>query len=229
MRLAALISSGKDSLFAISKAIQQGHSVDVLIAIESKNPESYMFHVPNIRITKLMAEAMQIPILYRKTRGIKEEELEDLKKAIAEAKKKYGVEGVVSGALYSKYQKSRIENICRELELKCLAPLWHIDQESHLNHLIKNKFEFIITAVCAEGLNESWLGKEINKISVEEFKQLAKKYGFSPVGEGGEAESLVLDCPLFRKKIKVLKAKKIMTGEFSGYFKIEKAMLVEKV
>ena len=46
--------------------------------------------------------------------------------------------------------------------------------------------------------------------------------------EGGEAETLVIDCPLFNKKIIIEDSEKIMDSANSGIFNIKKARLVNK-
>ena len=68
MKLGALFSGGKDSTLAIVKARDKGHEVACLISMISKNPESYMFHVPNVHLTKLQAKAMDLPLLTFKIR-----------------------------------------------------------------------------------------------------------------------------------------------------------------
>ena len=76
-----------------------------------------MFHVPNIHITDLLAQALDIPIMTVETDGVKEEELEDLKTAFIDLKN-LGVEAIYTGALYSVYQKSRIEKLGSEVGLE---------------------------------------------------------------------------------------------------------------
>src|SRR3989338_1738515 len=143
MKVCALVSGGKDSLMAAYKASKE-HQLVCLVAMKSRNPESYMFHIPNIELVKVQAEAMGIPLIFWETEGIKEEELEDLKKAIEIAKEKYKIEGVVSGAIASKYQKERIENICKELKLASVTPLWQTGIEVYIRELLRD-FEIIIT------------------------------------------------------------------------------------
>jgi len=169
---------------------------------------------------------MELPLILRETAGEKEKELADLKLALQEAKKKFGIQGVVSGAIYSKYQKERVDKICKELGLESIAPLWHINQEKYAQDLIKNKFEIIITAIASDNLTKDWLGKEINKNTLEELSKLGGDMML--IGEGGDFESLVLDCPLFKRKLRILKADKIMTGSCSGYYDIKDAVLAEK-
>ncbi|MDD5417738.1 MAG: TIGR00289 family protein [Candidatus Nanoarchaeia archaeon] len=226
MRLGVLFSGGKDSCLALYKAMQE-HKAVCLISLVSENPESYMFHTPNIHITKLQSGAIGIPIVMLKTKGQKEEELIDLKKAIAKAKKEYKIEGIVSGAVRSVYQASRIEKICKDLELWCFNPLWLINQGELLKEVLKNKFKTIISGVFAYPFDKSYLGKIINRKMVNNLIELSEKYRINPAGEGGEIETTVLDAPFFKKKIKVTGSKKEYK-DYSGNFIIKKAELVKK-
>lgn len=201
MKLAVLFTGGKDCLYAAYLAKKQGHEIICLITIQSENPDSYMFHTPAIELTTLQAEALNLPHIIGQTTGIKEKELLDLEKIIAKAKEKYSFEGVITGALFSEYQSSRIEKIAQKLGLKVLSPLWHKNQEQEVQELLDLGFKFILTAVAAEGLTADWLGKVITPEDFAKLKELNKKINFHIAFEGGEAESLVLDCPLFHKKL----------------------------
>ena len=223
MRLAALISGGKDSIYSAYKSSKDNEIV-CMISFKSKRADSYMFHIPNIELVRLQAESMNLPLIFMESSGIKEKELKDVKKALRMAIKKYKIEGVVSGALASNYQKERIDKICTELKIKSIAPLWHIEPEQYLNDLIKNNFKAIITGIAAEGLTEEFLGAEINDEFIKKIKKLKIHLG----GEGGEYESLVIDCPLFKKKLKIKKAKIEMENECTGKLIVEDAWLIEK-
>lgn len=226
MKVAVLFSGGKDSTMAYYNALEDGHEVKYLVSFISENPESYMFHVANIHITELSADALGIPLIRKVTKGIKEDELEDIVHTLKDLKDK-GIEGIYSGALHSVYQKSRIDKICEELGLKSCAPLWHIDPVEYMNEIITLGFEVIITSVSAEGLDESWLGKKIDDDALDEIIKLNKKYGMHAAFEGGEAETLVLDGPLFNKSIKIIDAQ-IIWDRDSGYYLIKDAVLEDK-
>lgn len=200
MKLAPLISGGKDSIYAMHLASKE-HEISCFLTIESENQESYMFHTPNISLTSLQAEAIGIPILIGKTKGEKEEELKDLFNLIKQAKEKYQIEGIITGAIASVYQAERIQKICDELNLKCINPLWQINQEQLLRDLLKEGFKTIIVGTFAEGLGENVLGKEINKKTISILMDAHRKYKINPAGEGGEIETFVLDGPCFKKKI----------------------------
>tara|TARA_Y100000034_G_scaffold123968_1_gene171514 strand:+ start:112 stop:780 length:669 start_codon:yes stop_codon:yes gene_type:complete len=220
MKLGVLFSGGKDSTMATYLAKEQGHEIACLITVFSKNKESYMFHTPSISKTHIQSEVMGIPLLTHKTHGRKEEELEDLEEAIKKAKDEFGIQGLVTGALHSEYQASRIKKICDNLDLECLNPLWHKNEFEYLEELIKNKFEIVIIGVSAYPLDESWLGRKIDNEFIQDVKELHKKYKIHPAGEGGEFETFVLNCPLFKKGLNV-KSEKIFGEKNSWSMEIE--------
>jgi asparagine synthase (glutamine-hydrolysing) len=207
LRLGALVSSGKDSIFAMHIMLRQNYSIPIMITIKSKNPDSYMFHTPTIELVKLQSEAIGIPVFVGETPGEKEKELDDLKKIITEAKKRYKLDGIITGAIFSNYQRERIEKICDSLSLKIFSPLWHINQETLIREIISNGFKFIMTKIACDGLDKSWLGKEITVKDVDKLVDLNKKIGINIAGEGGEYETLMVDGPLFKKKIEITNSK----------------------
>ncbi|MFH1421006.1 MAG: diphthine--ammonia ligase [Candidatus Aenigmatarchaeota archaeon] len=225
MKLGVLFSGGKDSCYALYKASKE-HEIACLLSVFSENPESYMFHTPNIKSVSLQSQAMQIPLLTRTTKGMKEEELEDLKALITEAKDKFNIQGIVTGALASVYQSSRIKKICDELGLKCINPLWGMSQIDLLNDLLKEKFSVVITAVAAPPLGRSLLGKQIDNDMIEELTEYANKYKINPAGEGGEIETFVTSAPMFSKNIVIKKSRiEFSESDQSGVFIIEEAEL----
>ncbi len=203
MKCAVLFSGGKDSTFAAYLIKRYGNNISCLITIISKNPDSYMFHTPSILQVKKQAKVMSIPIIIQNTKGIKEEELNDLKLAIQKAKVEYNVDAVVTGAVESAYQASRVQKICDNLNLECFNPLWQKDQIELLNDIIAEKFKVILTGVFALPLNDSWLGLEIDENFIKEIIKLFKKYKINPAGEGGEYETFVVNCPLFSRELTI--------------------------
>ena len=225
MKLGVLFSGGKDSCLALQKA-KERDEVICLITVISENPESFMFHTVNIGLTRLQAEAAGLPLVSVTTKGEKEEELEDLKKALTEAKK-FGIEGVVTGAIKSEYQKSRIEKVCNELGIECINPLWHRDEIDIMKEIVELGFKVVITGVFAEPFGKEWLGRRIDSETIEELGKLERTYQINPSGEGGEIETTVLDAPFFRKRISIEKSS-VSFSRDSGTLDIKKAVLVEK-
>ncbi|MBI4017197.1 MAG: diphthine--ammonia ligase [Candidatus Aenigmarchaeota archaeon] len=226
MNIGVLYSGGKDSTLALMKA-KQHHKITCLITVISENKESFMFHTPNIDITQLQAKAMSLPLVSVATKGEKEAELTDLKKAIVEAIKKHKIKGIITGAVKSTYQASRIQQICHELGLWCFNPLWLKNQVELLNEIVSKKINALIGGVFAEPLDKSYLGKKITKTMVEKLAAIASTHHINPAGEGGEIETTVLDAPIFNKKIKIVKHETAYEKN-SGVFKILNAKLVNR-
>jgi ABC transporter with metal-binding/Fe-S-binding domain ATP-binding protein len=224
LKVAVLFSGGKDSAFALWCAQMQGWDVESLLTVIPESQESWMFHFPGLTWTKLQAQAMGLPQLTVKTRGEKERELTDLAVGLEQLKKSLGIDTVVSGAVASEYQRTRIDNVCEKLGLKSIAPLWHKNQEQLVREQIESGFQIMVTACNALGLNEEWLGKKLDASDLPRLVALRKKYGLNVAFEGGEAETFVLAAPMFKVPLIVVRSRPRWRGE-SGYLEMEEVQL----
>ncbi len=222
MKFAALVSGGKDSIFAIQKALEAGHEVTDLISIIPARDDSYMYHSINLHMVELISEASEIPLIQQESSGIKELELDDLTLAL----KKVDVDGVTVGAIESQYQASRVQKICDSLDLEVYSPLWHRDPEELLKEMAK-VLDIRIVRVAADGMDESWLGRPINSTSIEQLKALNHRRMVHMAGEGGEYETVVLDAPFYKKRIEIVRSEIEWLGD-QGTLNIIEAKLVDK-
>ena len=205
-----------------------GYCLDsCFITIQSKNAESYMFHTPNILLTGLQAKAAQIPLISEETAGEEERELDDLTRAIRRAKREFNLDGIVSGAIQSVYQASRIERICHDQGLWCLSPLWLCDQKAYMEDLIQAGFDVIIAGVFSAPFDERWLGERIESDLLERLIAVRERFGISLTGEGGEYESLVCDAPFFSRRIRI-EGHETFYKNHNGRFLVTSAHLEEK-
>jgi len=81
--------------------------------------------------------------------------------------------------------------------------LWQKNALKHWKDLLKNNFKVILVSVAADGLGKEWVGKEINKKKLDELMKLSEKYRFHLAFEGGEAETFVVNCPLFERRVEI--------------------------
>ncbi len=208
-----MISGGKDSMLALHKAAEQ-HEIVCLVGAIPENPHSYMFHTYNLHLIDVMSRSLQIPIFKIPTAGIEEREVEDIEKHLGVL----NVDGIVTGAVESEYQRSRFERTCRNLGLELYAPLWHENVNELMKEIVEN-YSVIIVSASAMGLDESWLGKTIDEQLLTKLQILNKEYGVHVAGEGGEYETLVLDAPLFRERIAIKDSRKEWKGD-AGFLEI---------
>ncbi len=225
MKLAALFSGGKDSTYSIYKVKQMGHDVKCLVTVFPKSSNSHLLHFPTIELTKLQSKTLKIPQI-TSTLDSDElaEEIDAIKILLERAKQDFQIEGLVHGGISSEFRKKHFEKICKENDLKIITPLWKINAKEYMIDLIRSNFKFILTSVSSDGLDEKWLGKIISTNDISQLNKLSDKYGFNLNFEGGEAETFVVDCPLYLSPIVIAKSKTIWDG-YRGRFEIEAASL----
>ena len=224
MKVASLFSGGKDSSFALWCAQMQAWEVAVLVTVFPESEDSWMFHYPALKWTKLQAQVMGLPQSVIPTKGEKERELADLSAGLEKIRKTVGIDTVISGAVASEYQRTRIDNICEELGLKSIAPLWHKNQEQLLAEQIESGFEIILTRCNALGLDQKWLGKQLEPSDVPKLAKLKEKSGLNIAFEGGEAETFVLAAPMFKKRLTVVRSNPSWSGD-SGELHLEEVRI----
>ena len=225
MKLACLFSGGKDSTYAIHLVKNQGHEVTCLLSVFPKSDESHLLHHPNLKWTKLQSESMKIPqLVIDSSSDDTNDELIVLEKLLKNAINEFKIEGLVHGGIKSKFQKEKFEILCEKLNLIPVSPLWESEPKKYMNDLLESDFHFMMTTVSSDGLDDQWLGKLISKSDVNTLETLSEKFGFNLNFEGGEAETFVIDCPLFFSSIKINKFTKNWDG-YRGRFEIVDAEL----
>ena len=220
MRVAALFSGGKDSVFSVYITQQYGWDVSHLVTLYPKKSDSWMFHSVNIRQATLLSDALRIPCITRDTSAEKETELDDLFAVLQNLE----IDGVISGAIASEYQRTRIERVCDRLGMKSFTPLWHKNQERLLRDQVHAGFHILVVGVFAEGFDESWLGRTIDQETIDDLVLLHQKHGINIAGEGGEYETLVLSGPSFFQKMVIDASEKVWNRD-SGVYQVKTAHL----
>ena len=183
--------------------------------------DSWMFQIPGTDIVEKQAELAGLNWLSVNSEGIQELEILDLEKKLHDL----NIDGLVSGAIRSDYQKSRIELMCERLGIKSWTPLWHQSSLGHMRGLVSNGFGVMITSVACEGLTEKWIGHILTKDSLIEMEELSERFRFNVDGEGGEYETIVVYGPHFDGLLEI-------SGETSwdgrrGELKIDSVSLIK--
>ncbi len=208
-----LFSGGKDSSWAVYQALEAGLPVGRLVTVHPAG-DSYMYHVPETRLAALAAESIGIeyieiePADFDAAETIDsgeqgDKELEPLEAALAELGPTLadGLAGVTAGAVESEFQTSRIQAMCDRLGCELFAPLWQESPRELAEAMLEAGFEIMIVQVAAAGLDESWLGRRLDREALTELEALNERYGVHLLGEGGEFETLVVDGPHMDRRI----------------------------
>ncbi len=224
MKVCVLYSGGKDSNLALLKAYDK-FDVECLVTLSPRSEESSLFHYPNTELVRLQAKSLEIPLIIEKCLDDESSSLNALYKALKLAKDLYEIRGVVTGAIKSTYQATRFQRICDDLDLWCFNPLWLRDEVLLLREALGNGFEVIFTRIAGYPLKKSMLGKRLSEEVISVFEEI-RNY-MNPSGEGGEYETLVLDMPLFTRKIEILEYD-VIGEDYDATLIVKKARLVEK-
>jgi len=221
-----LFSGGKDSVYALHLAYLQGYDIVVLLTIIPEYDYSMLYHRPVQELITLQAKALDIPLEIQHVYvNEREAEVYALRELLARARDRYGVDTIVTGAIASDYQRLTFDMIASEVGLKTYSPLWGIDQEEYVNELLTNGIEFILLSATTYGLPPKFVGRVLSRVDMREIIALSKKYGFNPAFEGGEAETLVVNAPLFKKRL-VVSGRVVRRGPYEYFYVVEKAVLL---
>ena len=225
--LCILFAGGKDSVYALHWAVMKGFEIACLLTLKPAIGDTRTSRGSGVELTALQARAMGLPILYVECGRRGEGEYEDLLRGLETALSRYGAEGVVASACLPDYQRMKISMACEELGLSMHAPLRKGSHEDYMRELVDSGFEFVLTSIDCYGIPPRFLGRIIKGEELEELILLSKKYDFNPAFGEGEAETLVLDAPLFKKSL-AIRGDVIKVGEYSWKLAIREAWLVRK-
>lgn len=222
IRAIALLSGGKDSVYAIYLAQQQCIDVQSTLSIVPNRKDSLMFHVPNISMASVVSSAMGLPNI-----TIELGEGEDELKALSEAIRSQDIDAVVTGAIASDYQAFRINMVCEPLDIKVLSPLWHKNEESFLREMCDAGFRTVVVGAFAEGIESNWLGRFLDLDAIDHLVRISQMKGIYVSGEGGEIETLTIDGPNFEKALEIVSSQ-LHWERDSGFLQIHALRLLEK-
>ncbi|WP_101296569.1 diphthine--ammonia ligase [Halegenticoccus soli] len=208
-----LFSGGKDSSWALYRALESGLDVARLLTVHPAG-DSYMYHVPATRLARLAAESIGIELVEVEPADFGAEaatdsgeqgdaELEPMEAALLDLREDIDLAGVVAGAVESEFQTDRIRGMCDRLGVELFAPLWREDPRELADAMLDAGFEIRIIQVAAAGLDESWLGRRLDADAIADLEELHERYGVHLLGEGGEFETLVTDGPHMSRPIEL--------------------------
>ncbi len=202
-------SGGKDSCLACYKAIQKGYKVKYLLNFISRESKRGCFHGIEGKLLKFQADLIGIPLVQKEVSPDMKKYEEEFKAAVNELRGS-DIETMVFGDIYLEEHENWIERVCGDLKINALEPLWKKPTDNIIDEFIRGGFKAIIVSCKADIMGEEFLGRCIDKSLAEELK----KKGICPCGENGEFHTLVIDGPIFKKKIEITESQPILKEGF---------------
>jgi uncharacterized protein (TIGR00290 family) len=218
-------SGGKDSCLACYKALKEGHQVKYLINFISRESKRGCFHGLDGKLLEFQAGLIGIPLVQEEVSPDMKKYEEEFKAAVKKFINK-GINAMVFGDIYLLEHQSWVERVCNDLNITALEPLWNIPPEKILEEFIGLGFKSIIVSCKADIMGKEFLGRYINQALVEELK----KKDICPCGERGEFHTLVVDGPIFKKRIEITEVHPVIKESFwkHWFLDIRKYRAVDK-
>lgn len=195
-------SGGKDSCFACYRAMCGGYDISYLVNFISKEYKRVSFHGTEDKLIQLQAEALGLPLLQKETTGNGYEQ--EFKEAVRSLIPN-GIKSMIFGDIYLQEHKDWVERVCGELGIEAVEPLWGEEPERILLDFIDAGFEAIIVSAKADLFGKEWIGQKVDR----DFFKYLKENSINICGENGEYHTLVVDGPMFKKKIRITEKKSI--------------------
>jgi uncharacterized protein (TIGR00290 family) len=196
MRVFCSWSGGKESCLACYKAIQEGHEVASLLTMVTTSGQYTRSHRLSRKLLIAQSQAIGVPLQQKRASWNTYER--EFKRAVTVFKRE-GIAGGVFGDVSLDEHREWVQKVCAEKGIVPLLPLWGTEGKDLLFRFIEAGFEAIVVAVRSDIVDEHWLGTKIDG----EFVEQIEKGGVDVCGENGEYHTLVVDGPIFRKKIAI--------------------------
>lgn len=195
-------SGGKDSCLACYKAMLSGYDIRYLVNFVSKEYGRVSFHGTETRLIQLQAESIGARLRQQETTrdGYEQEFKETVRSLVPD-----GIEGMVFGDIYLDQHKDWTERVCAEVGIEAVEPLWGRDTEDILSDFIDAGFQAVIIGAQSEVIDAEWLGRQVDR----DFVEYLKNRNICPCGENGEYHTLVINGPIFKKRIEIMEARTI--------------------
>ncbi len=231
MNIAILYSGGKDSTYAIHHAIEKGWKIKYLISVKPTRKDCYLFHYATVEQTKELSKNFNCKhFLLKCSIANSNKEAEIVKKLVANNQKsnKLKIDALVLGGTgLQETQLKSLQKALMPLRIEVFAAHAGLDHDRVIEEMIARGYKIMITQVASDGLMK-WLGRVLTAESFKELQKDSLKYGFHIGFEGGYADTLVIDAPIFKKSLKILEYEKIIEDHYCGHIIIKKAKLVNK-
>jgi diphthine-ammonia ligase len=200
-------SGGKDGCFACYRAQEAGYKVSHLVNFISREHQRVSFHGTEKRLVQLQGEAIGIPVFQKETTfGDYTEDFKDAVRTLLPE----GIKGMVFGDIYNDQHLAWVDGVCAELGIEAVEPLWGLSTDDVIDSFLQAGFEAVIVAANASLIDEEWLGRRIDR----DFIAYLKSKGIDPCGEGGEYHTVVVNGPLFQRKIEITESRTIRRGDY---------------
>ncbi|MEW6102560.1 MAG: diphthine--ammonia ligase [bacterium] len=201
------LSGGKDSCLALYKAIKEGHKIKCLLNFISRGFKRCCFHGIEAGLMSLQANCLGIPLVQKEVSPDMEEYEREFKSAVSGIKE---INAMVFGDIYLNEHKEWVERVCSDLGITPIEPLWNSPPESLIEEFIDLGFKAIVVSCQADKFGKDFIGNKVDR----DFLSYLKEKNICPAGENGEFHTLVIDDPIFKRRIEIIESEPVLKEGF---------------
>jgi diphthine-ammonia ligase len=200
-------SGGKDCCLALCRAMRRGYEVTALVNLVAESTGRCCFHGVDGGLLRLQAESLGVWLVQKAVPDDMKEYEREFKVAVSGFS---GMEGMIFGDIYLDEHKEWVERVCRDVGIEAIEPLWNEDPVRLVTEFIDLGFEAVVVSCKADVMGREFIGRRVDKPMIAELEAR----DVCPCGENGEFHTLVVNGPMFRRKIEILEAEPVLKDGF---------------
>lgn len=197
-KFVASYSGGKDSTLALYQAMQMGQPVALIVMLEEQGLKSRS-HGMSLDIIHAQANAIGLPIF---TASATWQDYESHFIQLLQKAQALGAETLVTGDIDLMAHAEWNQSVCDKSQLSLCMPLWQRPRLDIVQGFISLGFQSIIVTV---NLSLGMKVEDLGQILTLEYIQQLVERGIDPCGEAGEFHTTVIDGPIFKYALNIMK------------------------
>jgi uncharacterized protein (TIGR00290 family) len=192
-------SGGKDCAYALYQ-LQQSEQYQVAYLLSTFNGTLRRLSMHGVQEALIAAQAAAIglPLLKVYVYESSNAEYEQQMATVLQQAYNEGIRTVAFGDIFLQDLRAYREEKMRQVGMGCIFPLWERDTRLLVNDFINKGFASIVCCINDGYLDESWVGRTINKDFVAKLPAHV-----DPCGENGEFHSFCMAGPIYQQPIAV--------------------------
>ncbi|MBF0386585.1 MAG: diphthine--ammonia ligase [Candidatus Omnitrophica bacterium] len=220
LKMAVGWSGGKDSM-ALVQAVAALPGVQMFLFNIQDKLMRYSIAAPfNPALIRMQASCLGLTI---KSAGLEGDYRAGLDRLLRRYVRE-GVDALGMGYIASRGQRDLVHDLASRHGLFCFEPFVGRSHGALIRERLASGIQAIIVGIDPRVLDESWLGRTVDKAFVDNLKLCR---GASLCGENNEYQTLVVDGPLFKKKIEIISGRMIKVRG-RAYLYVDRARVVNK-
>lgn len=208
-RIIVAWSGGKDGCLSLYRVLKDSdNKLAYILNCTSRQSGSVSFHEIKPQLLKAQMGLLGVPYLEKTT--TQDGYQKEFKEALESLVIPFGIDALVFGNIYVDEHKTWVENVCEDVGIEDIQPIWNENTQNLAREILNSGFEAYVVCANADLIDRSWIGKKMDN----KFLEYIKDKGIDPCGEYGEFHTFVTGGPIFKGKIKFVDTNVIRKNDY---------------